>query len=65
MIAPIFIPTAVLVISTGTQTNQTNAEIEIQPVTVETKKVSVLHNLNTYMFSYIFHPLNHYFLFIL
>ena len=30
-----FIPTAVLVIPTGTKTNNANAEIETQPVTVE------------------------------
>ena len=32
-----FIPTAELVISTGTQTNEANTEIQTQPVTVETK----------------------------
>ena len=32
-----FIPTAEFVISTGTQTNEANAEIQTQPVTVETK----------------------------
>ena len=37
MIAQIFIHTAELVIPTGTQTNDANAEIETQPVTVETK----------------------------
>ena len=37
MIAPIFIPTAELVISTGTKTNEANTEIKMQPVTVETK----------------------------
>ena len=35
MIAQIFIPTAELVIRIGTQTNEANAEIETQPVTVE------------------------------
>ena len=35
MIAQMFIPTAVLVIPTGTKTNDANAEIETQPVTVE------------------------------
>ena len=34
VIAPIFIPTAELAISTGTQTNDANAEIETQTVTV-------------------------------
>ena len=37
MIAQIFIPTAVLVIPTGTQNIEANIEIETQPVTVETK----------------------------
>ena len=37
MIAQIFIHTAELVIPTGTPTNEANAEIETQPVTVETK----------------------------
>ena len=32
-----FIPTAELVIPTGTQTNESNAEIETQPVTVEVR----------------------------
>ena len=37
VIAQSFIPTAELVIPTGTQTNEANAEIKTQPVTVETK----------------------------
>ena len=37
VIAQIFIPTVELVIPTGAQTNEVNAEIEPQPVTVETK----------------------------
>ena len=37
MIAQIFIPIAELVIPTGKQTNEANAEIETQPVTVVTK----------------------------
>ena len=37
MIAQIFIPTARLVIPTGTQTNKANAEIETQPVAVKQK----------------------------
>ena len=37
VIALIFIPTAELVIPTGTQTNKANAETETQPVTIETK----------------------------
>ena len=32
-----FNPTAELVIPTGTQTNEANAEIEMQPITMETK----------------------------
>ena len=36
MIVPVFIPTAKLVIPTGIQTNEANAEIETQPVTVKT-----------------------------
>ena len=35
--AQIFIPTAELVMPTGIQTNEANAEIETQPVTVKTK----------------------------
>ena len=37
MIAQILICTGELVISTGTQTNEANAEIATQPVTAETK----------------------------
>ena len=37
MIAQIFNLTVELVIPTGTQTNEANAEIQTQPVTVETK----------------------------
>ena len=37
MIARISISTAELVLLTGTQTNEANAEIETQPATVETK----------------------------
>ena len=33
----IFVPTAELVIPTGTQTNEANAEIETQQIIVETK----------------------------
>ena len=32
-----FNPTAELIIATGMQTNEANAEIEMNPVTVETK----------------------------
>ena len=38
MIAQIFHPTAEFVISTGIATNEANAEIETQAVTVESKK---------------------------
>ena len=37
LIPQIFIPTAELVISTGTQTNKAIPEIETQPITVETE----------------------------
>ena len=37
MIAQMFNPTAELVIPTGTETNETNAETETQPVSVGTK----------------------------
>ena len=37
MIAQIFNPTEEFLIATGTQTNEANAEIETQPVTVVTK----------------------------
>ena len=37
MISQIFISTADLVMPTGTQTNEENAEIETQQVTVQTK----------------------------
>ena len=37
MVAQMFNPTAELIIPTGTQTNEANAEIETQPVTAETK----------------------------
>ena len=37
VIAQIFIPTAELVIPKGTQTNEADSEIEIQPVTLEVK----------------------------
>ena len=45
-----------------TQTNEANAEIEIQPVTVETK-ISVQHNLNSYMSFYTLHSLNNCFIY--
>ena len=37
VIEQIFIPTAELILPTGTQTTEANVEIETQPVTVETK----------------------------
>ena len=37
VISQIFIPTAELIIPTGTQTNEANAEIGTRPVTAETK----------------------------
>ena len=57
MIAQIFIPIAELVIPIGTQTNEANTEIEIQPVTFEAKKASAKHDLNTFLSHYIFHSL--------
>ena len=41
MIAQFFIPTAELVIPTGTQTNEADAEIETQPEIVDSKISSV------------------------
>ena len=38
MIVQIFIPNKELVIPTGTQTNEANAEIETQTVTVEARR---------------------------
>ena len=37
VIAQIFVPTAELLIPTGTQTNEASAEIEMEPVTVEAR----------------------------
>ena len=37
VMAQMFIPTTELVIPIGTQTNEDDAEIETQPITVETK----------------------------
>ena len=39
MIAQMFNPTAELVIPTGTQSNEANADIEMQPVTVKRKHI--------------------------
>ena len=47
-----FIPTAEIVILTGTKTNEANAEIETQPATVEDRKSNYLI---TYMSFDIFH----------
>ena len=49
MVAQIFIPTAELVIPTGTQTNEANAGIETQQVTVETK----ISKCSTHVFLYL------------
>ena len=54
--AQMFNPTAELIIPTGISTNEGNAEIETQPVTV---KARIQHNLNIYMSSYTFNSLNH------
>ena len=55
VIAKIFISTAELVIPTETQTNETNAEIEMEAVFLKLEQASFQHNLNTYMSSYIFY----------
>ena len=60
VIAQIFIPIAELAMPAGTQTNEGNAEIETQPVTVQDK----ISKCYTYMFFYPFHSLNHYVLYL-
>ena len=62
MITKAFNSTAKLVISTVSQTNKANTEIDTQPVTVEAK-ISKCSTLNTYMSFYAVHSLNHYVLF--
>ena len=59
----IFIPSAEFITPTGKKTNEVNAQIKTEPVTVKTKQTSVQLNLNTYMSSYIFHSLIYYVLF--
>ena len=49
MTAQIFIPTTELVIPTGTQTNEANAEIETQPVTVKERISKFSTSLNHYV----------------
>ena len=49
MITHVFNPTAELVIPTRTKINEEDAEIETQPVTVETKIRRFQYNLNTNM----------------
>ena len=63
MIAQIFNPTAELVIPTGTQTNEANAEIERQPITVEVKIIKCSTIIKSSF--YAFHSLNHFVLFLL
>ena len=53
MIAQIFIPTTELKIPTGTQTNGASAEIETQPVTLETT-ISNYSALFKYMHAFIY-----------
>ena len=65
MIAQIFIPTAELVMPIGTATNETNAEIETQPLTAETKIRKCLSNSKSYKLFYAFRSLYHYVLFLL
>ena len=60
-----FIPTAELVIPTGTQTNEEDDDVETQPAIAEASisKFSTNLNLNTYISSHTFHfSLNHYIL---
>ena len=64
MIAQIVISTAELAIPTEKQTKEENEEIETQhKQLLNLKEASVEHNLDIYMFSYIFHSSNHYDLF--
>ena len=63
VIAQNFIPTAELAIPTGATTNEANAEIETQSLTIEMKIRNVQSNLKPCATFYAFHPLNHYFLF--
>ena len=61
IITQMFIPPEEPIIPTLISTNETNAEFETQPVTVEER--SFQHNLYAYMSSYTFHALNLYVLF--
>ena len=64
MIAQIVISTAEIAIPTEKQTKEENEEIETQhKQLLNLKEASVEHNLDIYMFSYIFHSSNHYDLF--
>ena len=60
MITQIFNPTAELVIPIGTRNNEANAEIETQPVTVETKISKFSTKFKYLHVFFIFHSLNHY-----
>ena len=61
MIAQGFNSTAELAVSTVSQTNKANTEIETQPVTVEAK-ISKCSTLNIYMSFYAVYSLNHCFI---
>ena len=65
IIAQIFIPITEIVIPTGISTNEANAEIETQPVTVEAK-INEFSTWFKYLYAlYTFHLSNHYVLFSL
>ena len=55
-----FTPTAELIIPTGTETNEANAEIETQIVTVEAKTSLCSTQFKYFMSFYTLHSLNHY-----
>ena len=63
MITQIFNPTAELAILRGTQTNEENAKIETQPVTIETKISKFSTEFKYLHVFFIFHSLSHYVLF--
>ena len=63
VISWIFNPSEKLAIPRGTSINETNAEIETQPLTVEKKQRNNESNLNYYTLLYAFQSLIHYVLF--
>ena len=63
VIAQNFNPTSELVTSIGMPINEANAEIETQPLTVETEtKKNAENNSKPYTLFYAFHLLNHCFI---